>query len=58
MDLDQMKIIVTGGAQGMGAHFAKRIAEAGGQVAVGDVQEDGLAALAKECEGLPGTVHV
>lgn len=58
MDLDQMKIIITGGAQGMGAHFAKRVAEAGGQAAVGDVKEDGLAALAKECEGLPGKVHV
>jgi 3-oxoacyl-[acyl-carrier protein] reductase len=58
MEIGQSKIIVTGGAQGMGAHFAKRIAEAGGQAAVGDVKEEGLAALAKECEGLPGKVHV
>jgi 3-oxoacyl-[acyl-carrier protein] reductase len=58
MDLSQSKIIVTGGAQGMGAHFAKRIAEAGGQAAVGDVKEEGLTALAEECKDLPGKVHV
>ncbi|MBJ6760573.1 SDR family oxidoreductase [Myxococcaceae bacterium JPH2] len=45
MQLKDLKIIVTGGAQGMGAHFAARIAEAGGQVAVGDVNEERLAAL-------------
>ncbi len=39
--------IVTGGAQGMGAHFAKALLEAGAQVAVGDVKEEALAALPK-----------
>ncbi len=39
MELKNFKIIVTGGAQGMGAHFAKRLHEAGAQVAVGDVNE-------------------
>jgi 3-oxoacyl-[acyl-carrier protein] reductase len=58
MDLSQSKIIVTGGAQGMGAHFAKRIAEAGGQAAVGDVKEEGLSALAEECKDLPGKIHI
>ena len=29
MQLSDLKVIVTGGAQGMGAHFAKRLAEAG-----------------------------
>jgi 3-oxoacyl-[acyl-carrier protein] reductase len=57
MDLSQLKIIVTGAAQGMGAHFARRLAEAGAQVAAGDVKDDGLAALAESCRGLPGTVH-
>jgi 3-oxoacyl-[acyl-carrier protein] reductase len=47
MNLSQLKIIVTGGAQGMGAHFAKRLREAGAQVAVGDVNEAGLAETAK-----------
>ncbi|AKU95177.1 3-oxoacyl-[acyl-carrier protein] reductase [Labilithrix luteola] len=39
MKLDSLKIIVTGGASGMGAHFAKRLHEAGAKVAVGDVNE-------------------
>ena len=45
MDLKTLKIIVTGGAQGMGAHFAQRLHEAGAQVAVGDINETALAAL-------------
>lgn len=47
MQLKDMKMIVTGGAQGMGAHFAKRLHEAGAQVAVGDVNETALEALPK-----------
>ncbi|MEW6430430.1 MAG: SDR family oxidoreductase [Myxococcota bacterium] len=50
MQLKDMKMIVTGGAQGMGAHFAKRLHEAGAQVAVGDVNETAL-------EALPGGIH-
>src|ERR1700710_502548 len=58
MQLSQMKIIVTGAAQGMGAHFARRLAEAGAQVAAGDVKEDLLNELAESTKGLPGKVHV
>ena len=58
MELSKLKIIITGGAQGMGAHFARRLAEAGAQVAAGDVKEEGLAQLAEQCRGLPGRVHV
>lgn len=50
MQLKDLKVIITGGAQGMGAHFATRLHEAGAQVAVGDVNEAGLAAL-------PAAVH-
>jgi 3-oxoacyl-[acyl-carrier protein] reductase len=57
MQLSSLKIIVTGAAQGMGAYFARRLAEAGATVAAGDVKEDGLAALAESVRGLPGTVH-
>jgi 3-oxoacyl-[acyl-carrier protein] reductase len=57
MQLSSLKIIVTGAAQGMGAHFARRLAEAGATVAAGDVKEEGLAALAESVRGLPGTVH-
>ena len=45
MQLDEMKIIVTGAASGMGAHFATRLFEQGAQVAAGDVNEEGLAEL-------------
>jgi 3-oxoacyl-[acyl-carrier protein] reductase len=58
MRLQDAKFIVTGGAQGMGRHFATRIAEAGGQVTAGDVNEAGLASLVEETKSLPGKVHV
>jgi len=45
MHLNQLKVIVTGAAQGMGAHFAKRLSEAGARVAAGDVNEAALAQL-------------
>jgi 3-oxoacyl-[acyl-carrier protein] reductase len=45
MRLSDLKVIVTGAAQGMGAHFAARLHEAGARVAAGDVNEAGLAAL-------------
>ncbi|MCP3166063.1 SDR family oxidoreductase [Myxococcus qinghaiensis] len=50
MQLKDLKVVVTGGAQGMGAHFAQRLVEAGAQVAVGDVNEEKLAAL-------PASIH-
>lgn len=45
MQLDQLKIIVTGAGRGMGAYFATALAQAGAKVAAGDVDEAGLAAL-------------
>jgi 3-oxoacyl-[acyl-carrier protein] reductase len=45
MDLSELKVIVTGGAQGMGACFAEQLHRAGARVAVGDVNEAGLAGL-------------
>jgi len=43
MKLEDLKVIVSGAASGMGRHFAVRLAEAGAQVAAGDVNEAGLA---------------
>lgn len=45
MQLDQLKIIVTGAGRGMGAYFATALASAGAKVAAGDVDEAGLAEL-------------
>ncbi|HEX3771287.1 MAG TPA: SDR family oxidoreductase [Polyangiaceae bacterium] len=43
MKLDGSRIIVSGAASGMGRHFALRLSEAGARVAIGDVNEAGLA---------------
>ena len=45
MKLSDLKIIVTGGASGMGAYFAQQLAQAGAKVAAGDVNEAGLKEL-------------
>jgi 3-oxoacyl-[acyl-carrier protein] reductase len=45
MELKDVKAIVTGAAQGMGAHFARRLHEAGARVAAGDINEQLLAEL-------------
>ncbi|HET6586047.1 MAG TPA: SDR family oxidoreductase [Nannocystaceae bacterium] len=50
MELSQLKVIVTGAARGMGAHFATRLAEGGAQVVATDVDEAGL-------EQLPRGIH-
>ena len=50
MRLSDLKIIVTGGAQGMGANFARRLHEAGAQVAAGDINEGAL-------QELPNGIH-
>lgn len=47
MKLEEMKIIVTGAASGLGKCFATEIARSGGKVMACDVDEDGLAALAE-----------
>lgn len=57
MKLEDLKIIVSGGAQGMGRHFALRLAEAGAQVAVGDVNDVGLAETVEAAKGAAGKVH-
>lgn len=47
MQLKDLKIIVTGAAQGMGAYFATQLHQAGAQVTGCDVNEEALAALPK-----------
>jgi len=47
MKLDALKIIVTGAASGMGAHFARALHESGAKVAAGDVNEALLGELPK-----------
>jgi 3-oxoacyl-[acyl-carrier protein] reductase len=56
MKLESLKIVVSGAAGGMGRHFALRLAEAGAQVAIGDVNEEGLKETLSLAKG-PGKVH-
>jgi 3-oxoacyl-[acyl-carrier protein] reductase len=57
MRLEDTKFIVTGAASGLGRHYALRLAEAGGQVAAGDVNEEGLTSLATEASNFLGKIH-
>ncbi len=56
MKLDEMKIIVTGAASGLGWCFATELARAGAQVAACDVDSAGLAALSEQLRDR-GTIH-
>ncbi len=49
MELKDLKVVVTGAASGMGAHFARRFHALGAQVAAGDVN---VALLAELPEGI------
>lgn len=57
MKLDQLKIVVTGAASGMGRHFALRLAELGAQVAACDIAAEGLETLKAEAKSFPGKVE-
>jgi len=56
MKLNETKIIVTGGASGMGRHFVKRFVEEGAAVAAADIDQEALSTLVEECAQLPGSV--
>jgi len=56
MNLEDLKIIVSGAASGMGRHFALRLAEAGAGVAIGDVNEAGLAETSARAAKAKGRV--
>ena len=57
MKLDEMRIVVTGGASGMGRHFSLALARAGAQVAACDLVDEGLATLAAEAQGAAGSIR-
>ena len=59
MQLSELKgeAIVTGGASGMGRAFSIELARAGATVMVADLDEEKMAAVASEAEGLAGAIH-
>ena len=57
MELASVKCIISGAAQGLGRHFALRLCQAGAQVAIGDVNPQGLADTLELARGSKGRLH-
>jgi len=58
MDLDGKVALVTGAASGIGHAIAKRCLEAGGRVAIADLNEEGAVEAAKELAGQKTAIGV
>lgn len=58
MKVSDLKVIVTGGASGMGKHFALSLAKEGAQVMACDLNEEALAGVKAEAAGLAGKLEV
>ena len=56
MNIEHSKTLVTGGASGMGKAFTLALARLGGDVAICDLNEEGIEATIAEAEELPGNV--
>jgi 3-oxoacyl-[acyl-carrier protein] reductase len=56
MNISDAKILVTGGASGMGRHFVLSLARDGADVAFCDLNDDAINAVVAEGASLPGTV--
>jgi len=58
LNINELKAIVTGAASGIGRCMALELARGGASVVAGDIDEDGLAELKQEAQGLPGKIHI
>jgi 3-oxoacyl-[acyl-carrier protein] reductase len=57
MKLSDLKVVVTGGASGMGRCFAVELARAGAAVVIGDLDEAKMAETVAAAAGLPGRIQ-
>lgn len=57
MKLSEIRVIVTGGASGLGRAFAYELVRAGATVTIGDLSKTGMSTLAEECQELPGRLN-
>src|SRR5207253_8030619 len=57
-ELQGRRVLVTGGASGIGAAIVRRLAAAGAVVAIADLQADAAQALAREVGGVAVTLDV
>ena len=56
MKISDLKVLVTGGASGMGRHFTLALARDGADVAFCDINEEGIRAVEADAADLPGKV--
>jgi len=57
MKLSDLKVVVTGGASGMGRCFAVELARGGAAVAIADLDEEKMGETVAAARGLPGSIH-
>lgn len=57
MKVSELKVVVTGGASGMGRCFAVELARAGAAVAIADLDEGKMAEVVAAGNGLPGSIR-
>ncbi|MEQ1569067.1 MAG: SDR family oxidoreductase [Myxococcota bacterium] len=57
MKLSDLKVVVTGGASGMGRCFSLELARGGAAVMVADLDADKMAEVQAAAAGLPGSIH-